>query len=144
MKPDKVRRTLYGLTMVLIGFLGVALVGFLFLAMAGISTPVSWLYVVVVFGAAVAGPVMLLAGGALFSLNLKSYVAAKVALAGAIIVTLWAVGLIGSAIANAAHPSTNPAIDSTIHLRDAVVYAVLAIAAGMADWAGYRASRLAQ
>jgi hypothetical protein len=130
--------------MVLIGLLGVALAGFFFLAMAGISTPVSWLYAVVVFGAALAGPVMLLAGGALFSLNLKAQVAAKVALAGAIIVTLWAAGLIGSAVAHAAHPSANPAIDSAIHLRDAVVYALLAVAAGMADWAGFRASRLAR
>ena len=128
--------------MVLVGFLGLGLVVFVFLVMAGISAPVSWLYVVLVYGAALVGPLMLLAGGALFSLNLKARAAARVGLAGAIIVTLWAAGIICLAIAHAVHPSTNSAIDSAIHLRDMEVYGILAVAAGVADWAGYRASRL--
>jgi len=38
MKPDNVKRILHGLTMVLIGLLGLALIAFFFLAMAGITT----------------------------------------------------------------------------------------------------------
>ena len=141
MKPNDVKQILYGLTMVLIGLLGLALIALFFLAMAGITTPVSWSYAVLFFGAALSGPLMLVAGGALTALNLKARAATRVALAGAIVVTLWTVGIIGSAIVDATHPSANPAIDSSIHLRDAVIYGILAVATGMVDWAGYRAFR---
>jgi len=139
-----VKRVLFGLTMVVVGLLGLTLVVFFFLAMAGISTPVSWFYVVLYFGAALSGPLALMSGGALFAVNLKPRVAAKVAFAGAMVVTLWAAGIIGSAVVDAAHPSANPAIDNTIHLRDAVIYGILAVAAVMVDWAGYRALRLSR
>jgi hypothetical protein len=142
MKPDNVKRILYGLTMFLIGLLGLALIAFFFLAMAGITTPVSWSYAVLVFGAALSGPLMLVAGGALIALKPKPRAAARIALAGAVVVTLWTAGIIGSAIIDAMHPSANPAIDSSIHLRDAMVYGILAVAIGMVDWAGYRAFRL--
>jgi hypothetical protein len=142
MRSDSVKRLLYGLTMVLVGLLGSALVVFFYLAMAGISTPVSRLYVVLFWGAALSGPLMLLSGGASFALNLRARAAAKVALVGAIVVTLWAAGIVGSAIWDSAHPSANPAIDSTIHLFDTLIYGVLAASAGIVDWAAYRALRM--
>jgi hypothetical protein len=142
MKTDNVKRILYGLTLVLIGLLGLALIAFFFLAMSGISTLISLSYGLLFFGAALSGPVMLVAGGTLIALKLKPRAATKIALAGATVVTLWTAGLIGSAIAAAMHPSANAAIDSSIHLRDAMIYGVLAVAAGMADWAGYSAFRL--
>jgi hypothetical protein len=144
MKPDDVKRVLYGLMMVLVGLLGLAIIVFFFLVMAGMTTVVSWFYAVLWFGTALSGPLMLLTGGALFALNLKPRVAACVAFSGAIVVTLWTAGIIGSAVVDAAHPSANPAIDSTIHSRDAVIYGILAAATGMVDWAGYRALRLAR
>lgn len=136
------RRELCGLAMAFVGFLGLALVAFVWIALAGISTPVSWVYVILDFGFAMAGPVMLLAGGVLYSLNLRGRFAAKIGSAGAILATLWVAGFIGLAIAQAAHPSTNPAIDSSIHLSDAILYALLVIAAGVADWAALWALRL--
>jgi hypothetical protein len=142
MKPENVKRMFYGLTMVLIGLLGLALIAFFFLAMAGITTLVSRSYAVLFFGAALSGPLMLVAGGALIATNLKPRAAATIALAGAIVVTLWTSGIIGSAIVGAAHPPANPALDSSIHLRDAMDYGIFAVAAGMVDWAGYRAFRL--
>jgi hypothetical protein len=144
MKPSGVKRALYGLTMVLVGLLGLAIVAFFFLTMAGITTPVSWFRVVVFFGAAVSGPLMLIIGGACFALDLKQRAAARVALGGAIAVTLWVAGIVGSAIVDAVHPSANPAIDSTIHFSDAMIYGILAVAAAMVDWAGCRALRLAR
>lgn len=144
MKRDDLLRLLYGLTMVLAGLVGLALVLFVFLALAGISTPVSWLYVVVYFGAAMLGPLLLVAGGALFALRLKPRLAAMVALAGASVVTIWTAGILGSALLNAARPSANPAIDNTIHLRDSAIYGILAVAAAAIDWVGYRALRLAR
>jgi hypothetical protein len=141
---DHFKGVLYGMTMAFIGVLGLALVGFLFLALAGISTPVSSAYAIVVFGAAMAGPALLLAGGAMYSLHLMARVAATIGAVGAIITTLWIGWLVGLAIVQAAHPSTNPSIDSSIHLRDAVIYAVLLVGSGIADWAALRASRLAR
>ena len=142
MERDDVKRVLYGLTMAFVGFLGLATVVFLFLALAGISTPVSRFYAFSYLGAELLGPLMLLAGGGLFAMNLKRRVAAGIAFAGAIVVTFWTAGIIGSATVNALHPSANPAIDSTIRLRDSVVYGILAVVTGMVDWAGYRALRL--
>jgi hypothetical protein len=144
MKPDDLKRVLYGLMMVIIGLLGFALIVFFFLAMAGMTTVVSWFYAVLWFGAALAGPLMLLSGGALFALDFVPRLATRVAFSGAIVVTLWATGIIGSALVDAAHPSPNPALDSAIHLRDAGVYCFLAVAAGIVDWVGYKAMRLAR
>ena len=144
MKPDDLKRVLYGLMMALIGLLGLALIVFFFLAMAGMTTVVSWFYAVLWFGTALAGPLMLLTGGTLFALNFNPRPAARAAFSGAIVVTLWAAGIIGSAAVDAAHPSPNPAIDSAIHLRDAGLYCILAVTTGMVDWVGYQAMRLAR
>lgn len=143
MSRGDLRCVLYGLAMAFVGLLGVALVVFVWIALAVISTPVSWVYVILGFGAAMAGPVMLLAGGVLYSLNLRGRFAAKIGSAGAILATLWVAGFIGLALVQAAHPSTNPAIDSSIHWSDAMLCAALVIAAGVADWAALRALRLA-
>lgn len=142
MEPDGVKRVIYGLTIAFIGFLGLAIIVVLFLAMAGISTPISRFYAFSYLGAELSGPLMLFAGGALIALNVNRRIAAGIAFAGAIVITIWAAGIIGSAILDALHPSANPAIDSTIHLPDLMVYAILAIVAGMVDWAAYRALRL--
>jgi hypothetical protein len=138
------KRTIYGLVMAFIGLVGVGLVVFVFLTMAGISVPVSWPSLAIVFGVALSGPLMLLTGGALFSLNFRANAAAKVAFIGAIIVTLWVAGIVGAAIVQAVHPSTNPAIDSALHPGDALFYAILILTSGIADWLGYRASRMAR
>lgn len=142
MKPSAVQRTVYGGVLISIGLFGAGLVAFILLAMAGISTAVSLAYVGVSFGFALAGPLMLLAGGTLFSLNLRTRAASKIALAGAIIVTILVLGVDGSALVDAIRSPTNPAIDSAIHLRDALVYAALAVAAAIADWAAYFAFRV--
>jgi hypothetical protein len=142
MKPDNVKRILYGLTMVVMGFLGLALIAFFFLAMSGITRFVSLSYALLFLWAALSGPPMLVAGGALIALKLNPRAATKIALAGAVLVTLWTAGIIGSAILDAMHPSANPAIDSSIHLSDAMIFGILAAATGIIDWAGYRAFRL--
>lgn len=141
MKSYEIKRLLYALTMILIGIFGLALIGFFFLAMAGMSTPISMTYTTLYLTAALAGPLMLLTGGTLLALNLKARASATIAFTGGIIVTLWAVGIICSAILDAARGSTNPAIDTTIHLKDVLLYGILAAAAGLVDWAGFRALR---
>jgi len=130
--------------MALVGLIGLALVVFFFLAMAGITTVESWVGVFFWFGGALMGPLLLLVGGALFALNLRPRSAARAALAGAIVITFWAAWLVGSAVISAVHPSKNPAIDCSIHRGDAVIYCVVVIVAGMVDWAGFRALRLAR
>ncbi len=144
MNREQMRRLFCGLGMAFLGLLGFALVAFVWIALAGISTPVSWVSVILDFGSALAGPVMLLAGGVLYCLNLMTRFAAKVGLVGAILATLWVAGFIGLAVIQAAHPSTNPAIDSSIHWSDAMLFAALVIAAGVADWAALRALRLSR
>ena len=62
MNREQMRRLFCGLGMAFLGLLGFALVAFVWIALAGISTPVSWVSVILDFGSALAGPVMLLAG----------------------------------------------------------------------------------
>jgi hypothetical protein len=144
MKSNNAKRLLYGLTMALAGLLGLMLVAFFFLAMSGISTPVSCFDVIFAFAAALSGPLMLLTGGSLLAVNVKPRAAAWVGLAGAAVVTLWSVWIVGSAIVDAIHPSPNPAIDSAIDPRDAMIYGILVVATLTTDWVGYRALRLSQ
>lgn len=142
MKRSSAKRVFLGLTLALVGLIGLALGVFFFLAMAGITTVTSVFYAVLWWVVALSGPFMLLIGGALLALNLKPRVSATVGFVGAIMVSLWVGGIIGSAVIDAMYPSANPAIDSTIHPHDAIFYGVLAIACGIVDWAGYSALRL--
>ncbi|MGC8549569.1 MAG: hypothetical protein ACP5M4_07700 [Acidobacteriaceae bacterium] len=144
MSRDDLRLSLCGLAMAFVGLLGLALIASVRIALSGISPPVSWVSVILDFGSAMVGPVMFLAGGLLYFLNLMTRFAAKVGLVGEILATLWVAGFIGLAIVQASHPSTNPGIDSSIHWSDAILYAALVIVDGVTDWAAPRALRLSR
>lgn len=134
------KRTVYGLILAILGLVGVCLVAFVFLTMAGVSAPVSWAHIGISYGAALLGPLMLLIGGVLLSVNLHSHTASKIGLAGAALVTVWVVGVIGFAILQAFRRSISQAIDSVfVHPIDLIISAILVAAVAIIDWASYRA-----
>jgi hypothetical protein len=137
-----VKGTVCGLVLAVFGFVGVCLVAFAFFTMAGISVPVSWADISIGYGAALLGSLMLLIGGVLLSINLRSHTASKIGLVGAALVTILVVGNIGSAILQAFRPSSSPAIDSAIHLSDLIISAILVVAVAIIDWVSYRAIRI--
>lgn len=141
MRPPFELRSIYGLVAALIGALGAGMVGFIFLALVGVSTPLSWATVLLGFGSAATGPLLLLVGGTMLLLNAKPTAGARIALFGATICTAWVLWFVGLALFQAAHPSSNPAIDNSLHKIDAALYGALVLVAALADWAAFRASR---
>lgn len=138
-----VKRAVCGLVLAVFGLVGVCIVAFVFLTMAGISVPISWADIGIGYGAALLGPLMLLIGGVLLSINFRSHTASKIALLGAALVTMWAVGIIVTGILQAFRRSTSRPVDSVlVNLSDLIIGAILVVAVAVVDWASYRAIRI--